>query len=104
MWKISLLSVFTQIFMIFLINKKNSAYNFCKSLHHLILTFEVEFVFLVAVVIVTNYTQCGKIFAKSFNLKVNKQNVKEIKKISTKSHAYESINDIMESTILKSAY
>ena len=84
--------------------KKNSAYNFCKSLHHLILTFEVEFVFLVAVVIVANYTQCGKFFAKSFNLKVHKQNVHEIEKISTKSHAYESINDIMESTILKSAY
>ena len=67
--------------------------------HHLILTFEVEFVFLVAVVIVANYTQCGKIFAKSFNLKVHKQNVHEIEKISTKSHAYESINDIMESTI-----
>ena len=43
-------------------------------------------------------------FLPSFNLKVHKQNVHEIEKISTKSHAYESINDIMESTILKSTY
>ena len=72
--------------------------------HHLILTFEVEFVFLVAVVIVANYTQCGKFFAKSYNLKVHKQNVHEIEEISTKSHAYESINDIMESSIFKDTY
>ena len=44
------------------------------------------------------------IFAKAFNLKVHKQNVHEIEKISTKVHAYELINDIMESTILKDTY
>ena len=47
--------------------KKNSAYNFYKSLHHLILTFEVEFVFLVAVVIVANYTHVENFLPNHLN-------------------------------------
>ena len=43
-------------------------------------------------------------FAKAFNSKVHKKNVHEIEKISTTANAYESINDIIESTILRSAY
>ena len=45
---------------------------------------------------IINYNQCGKNFAKGFNLKVYILNVHEIEKISTKPHAYEPINDNME--------
>ena len=38
---------------------------------------------------IINYNQCGKNFAKGFNLKVYILNVHEIEKISTKPHAYE---------------
>ena len=40
-----------------------------------------------------NHTQCGKNFAKAFNLKVYKPNFHEIEKICTKPHVYEPIID-----------